>query len=54
MEKRSRNIFCREKAVGSTNYECESVFLPYVSGMQSACSVLYVMVGRSVKTQLSR
>ena len=33
-------VFVVKKSVGSIYYECASVFLPYVSGMQSACFVL--------------
>ena len=40
-EKRSCNHCSRGKAITVTRYECVSVFLPYLPGTQSACSVLW-------------
>ena len=38
---RSRNHCCREKAISIEHYECVSVFLSYLSDMQSTLALLY-------------
>ena len=40
-EARSRNFFCRWKAVSITYSECVFVFMPWLCSMRCACAVLY-------------
>jgi len=40
-KERSSNNCCNGKAISIQCYECVSLFLPFLRGMQNACALLY-------------